>query len=71
MRRESLLGCTRALGKANESIIRVKGLQKQAECEPVEVREVVEPLIDAVSNLCDAVMILLNEENNPPFSPLV
>jgi hypothetical protein len=66
MREESLLGCTRALGKANDRLLQVKALQERARSEAVQVREVVEPLVEAFGDLCDAVMILLNEVNSKP-----
>ena len=66
MREESLLGCTRALGKANDRLLQVKALQERARSEAVQVREVVEPLIEAFGDLWDAVMILLNEVNSKP-----
>jgi hypothetical protein len=37
----------------------------------VQAREVVEPLVEAVSDLHDAVFILLNEWDSLPFFPLV
>jgi predicted NBD/HSP70 family sugar kinase len=66
MREESLLGCTRALGKANDRLLQVKALQERARSEAVQVREVVEPLVEAFGDLLDAVMILLNEVNSKP-----
>lgn len=71
MRKESLLGCTRALGKANDRLLQVKALQERARSEAVQAREVVEPLVEAVSALHDAVFILLNEGDSLPFFPLV
>ena len=64
MREESLLGCTRALGKANDRLLQVKALQERARSEAVQAREVVEPLVEAFGDLWDAVMILLNEVNS-------
>lgn len=66
MREESLLGCTRALGKANDRLLQVKALQERARSEAVQAREVVEPLVEAFGDLWDAVMILLNEVNSKP-----
>ena len=66
MRKESLLGCTRALGKANDRLLQVKALQERARSEAVQAREVVEPLVEAFGDLWDAVMILLNEVNSKP-----
>ena len=66
MRKESVLGCTRALGKANDRLLQVKALQERARSEAVQARDVMEPMIEAFGDLWDAVMILLNEVNSKP-----
>lgn len=66
MRKESLLGCTRALGKANDRLLQVKALQERARSEAVQARDVMEPMIEALGDLWDAVTILLNEVNSKP-----